>query len=53
MKNSRRSFLKKSAITMGGITVIPRHVLGKGLMLTILLVVLKQLFLEDVASQVQ
>ena len=30
MKNSRRSFLKKSAITMGGITVIPRHVLGKG-----------------------
>ena len=30
MKNSRRSFLKKSAITMGGITIIPRHVLGKG-----------------------
>lgn len=29
-KNSRRSFLKKSAIAAAGISIIPRHVMGKG-----------------------
>jgi len=29
-KTSRRSFIKKSAITFAGISIIPRHVLGKG-----------------------
>ena len=28
--NSRRTFLKKSALTAVGISIIPRHVLGKG-----------------------
>mgnify|MGYP006091144281 CR=1 FL=1 len=30
MKNSRRSFIKKSAITFGAFTIVPRHVLGNG-----------------------
>ncbi|MBD3631085.1 Gfo/Idh/MocA family oxidoreductase [Cyclobacterium sp.] len=29
-KNSRRSFLKGSLLALGGISIVPRHVLGKG-----------------------
>jgi len=28
--NSRRSFIKKTALTSIGISIIPRHVMGKG-----------------------
>ncbi|MDT0553568.1 Gfo/Idh/MocA family protein [Urechidicola vernalis] len=30
VNNSRRSFLKKSAVVATGISIVPRHVLGKG-----------------------
>ncbi|EPR70821.1 hypothetical protein [Cyclobacterium qasimii] len=30
LKNSRRTFLKGSLLALGGISIVPRHVLGKG-----------------------
>src|SRR5690606_12184849 len=30
LKNSRRRFIKGSLLALGGISIVPRHVLGKG-----------------------
>src|SRR5690554_8152456 len=30
IKNSRRGFIKGSLLALGGISIVPRHVLGKG-----------------------